>query len=348
MTEIYLIRHGEAEGNVFRRLHGQYDSLLTPRGHQQVPYVRKRFENIHIDACFASDLTRASLTSRSIYLPKNLTLHRDSRLREVNCGEWEDLPYGWLDRYESVQMKLFNHDPIKWRAPGAETYEDYVARVYEGVVSAAQQYDGGTIAIFAHGCVIRGLLMRLFFGDSTENVPYSDNTGVSHLFYDKGVITYDFLNDGSHMPESLSTYALQRWWRATDNRREANCYFVPYSDNILLPKGLAMPDRDSQGECYVAMLHDAPVGVVSLAKAEGDTGSIIGMTLKEGMEGRMYADQMLGQAFSRFRTHGCTRLAACPGVYPDDVLNRYEFGGADMSRSIDTKCFDWSNPNAKK
>ena len=30
MTEIYLIRHGEAEGNVFRRLHGQYDALLTP------------------------------------------------------------------------------------------------------------------------------------------------------------------------------------------------------------------------------------------------------------------------------------------------------------------------------
>ena len=347
MTEIYLIRHGEAEGNVFRRLHGQYDSLLTPRGHQQVPYVRDRFRNIHIDACFASDLTRASLTSRSIYLAKDLELHRDPRLREVNCGDWEDLPYGWLDRYESAQMKLFNHDPIKWRAPGAETYEDYVARMYEGVCAAARQYDGGTIAIFAHGCVIRGLLMRLFFGDSTENVPYSDNTGVSHLFYDKGVITYDFLNDGAHMPESLSTYALQRWWRATDNRREANCYFVPYSDSIVLPKGLAVPDRDSQGECYVTMLHDAPVGVVSLGKAQGDTGVILGMSLKEGMEGRMYGDQMLGQAFSRFRTYGCTRLAACPGVYPDDVLKRYEFG-ADLSRSIDTKCFDWRNPNAKK
>ena len=325
-----------------------YLLLLTPRGHQQVPYVQKRFENIHIDACFASDLTRASLTSRSIYLPKGLELHRDARLREVNCGDWEDLPYGWLDRYESTQMKLFNHDPIKWRAPGAETYEDYVARMYEGVCAAAQQYDGGTIAIFAHGCVIRGLLMRLFFGDSTADVPYSDNTGVSHLFYDKGVITYDFLNDGAHMPESLSTYALQRWWRATDNRREANCYFVPYSDKIDLPAGLVMPDRDGQGECYVAMLHDAPVGVVSLGKAEGDTGVIIGMTLKEGMEGRMYGDQMLGQAFSRFRVQGCTRLAACSGLYPDDVLKRYEFGGADCSRSIDNKCFDWSNPHAKK
>ena len=265
MTEIYLIRHGEAEGNVFRRLHGQYDALLTPRGHQQVPYVQKRFENIHIDGCFASDLTRASLTSRSIYLAKDLTLHRDPRLREVYCGQWEDRTYGWLHRFESEQMHLFSHDPVKWRAPEAETFEDYVARMYEGVVSAAQQYDGGTVAIFAHGCVIRGLLMRLFFGDDTSKLPFSDNTGVSRLFYDKGVLTYDFLNDGSHMPEHLSTYALQRWWRSTDNRREANCYIVPYTDKIALPAGLALPDRDIHGESFVAMLHDAPVGVVSLA-----------------------------------------------------------------------------------
>ena len=61
MTEIYLIRHGEAEGNVFRRLHGQYDALLTPRGHRQVPYVRQRFENVHFDACYASDLDRKSV-----------------------------------------------------------------------------------------------------------------------------------------------------------------------------------------------------------------------------------------------------------------------------------------------
>ena len=347
MTEIYLIRHGEAEGNVFRRLHGQYDALLTPRGHQQVPYVQKRFENIHIDGCFASDLTRASLTSRSIYLAKDLTLHRDPRLREVYCGEWEDRTYGWLHRFESEQMHLFSHDPVRWRAPGAETFEDYVARMYEGVVSAAQQYDGGTVAIFAHGCVIRGLLMRLFFGDDTSKLPFSDNTGVSRLFYDKGVLTYDFLNDGSHMPEHLSTYALQRWWRSTDNRREANCYIVPFTDQIALPAGLALPDRDAHGESFVAMLHDAPVGVVSLGAAEGPTGRIIGMTLKEEMNGRMYGDQMLGQAFSHFRKLGCTRLAANPGDYPDDVLNRYEFGGADLSRSIDNKCFDWSNPNAK-
>lgn len=32
MTKIYLIRHAEAEGNIYRRMHGQYDSRITPNG----------------------------------------------------------------------------------------------------------------------------------------------------------------------------------------------------------------------------------------------------------------------------------------------------------------------------
>ena len=37
MTTVYLIRHAEAEGNVYRRCHGQYDALLTTRAYEQLP-----------------------------------------------------------------------------------------------------------------------------------------------------------------------------------------------------------------------------------------------------------------------------------------------------------------------
>ena len=81
MTTIYLVRHGEAEGNAFRRIHGQYDSLLTPMGQRQVQAVRRRFEDIPVDGCFSSDLTRTSLTARSIYVPKKLPLRRSPAFR---------------------------------------------------------------------------------------------------------------------------------------------------------------------------------------------------------------------------------------------------------------------------
>ncbi len=41
MTTIYLIRHAEAEGNLYRRIHGQYDSLVTKRGYKQIAALIK-------------------------------------------------------------------------------------------------------------------------------------------------------------------------------------------------------------------------------------------------------------------------------------------------------------------
>ena len=36
MTTIYLIRHAEAEGNLYRRIHGWYDALVTENGWKQI------------------------------------------------------------------------------------------------------------------------------------------------------------------------------------------------------------------------------------------------------------------------------------------------------------------------
>lgn len=33
MTRIYLVRHAEAEGNLYRIAHGHYNGLITARGY---------------------------------------------------------------------------------------------------------------------------------------------------------------------------------------------------------------------------------------------------------------------------------------------------------------------------
>ena len=83
MTTLYLIRHAEAEGNAYRRIDGWYNSLITPNGLLQIEALRRRFEPIQIDACYASDLYRTCKTASAVYAPKNLPLHTDPRLREV-------------------------------------------------------------------------------------------------------------------------------------------------------------------------------------------------------------------------------------------------------------------------
>lgn len=336
MTEIYLIRHGEAEGNVFRRLHGQYNSLLMPRGYAQRKCLEKRFESIQIDGVFSSDLTRACLTSESVYVPKNLPLNRDKRFRELDVGVWEDLPFGYLDNFYPRDMHCFSHDPKNWRVQGSESYADYTERFIEGLKDVAQRYDGGTVAVFCHGAVLRGTLMRLFFQDCPDKLPISDNTGVSHLYLDKGRFSYEYLNDNSHIPAELSTFYIQAWWRNTDNRQAANLYFRPYDPKTDGPTVLE-GDRIMTG-----MLCTGPVGAISLGKQQGTTGVILGIELSEAYRGRYYTEQFLGCAFSHFRHLGCQKLYCAPGEYPENVLERYAFDQSTRTRSLSNSAYPFT------
>ena len=62
MTKIYLIRHAEAEGNLYRRIQGHWDGSITALGLQQIDALAQRFRHEHIDALYCSNLSRARVT----------------------------------------------------------------------------------------------------------------------------------------------------------------------------------------------------------------------------------------------------------------------------------------------
>lgn len=86
MTLIYLIRHAEAEGNLYRRIHGWYDSLITDNGYRQIAALANRFEKVRIDAVYSSDLFRTCTTAGAIWKSHGLELHTRRDLREMPCG----------------------------------------------------------------------------------------------------------------------------------------------------------------------------------------------------------------------------------------------------------------------
>ena len=78
MTEIYLIRHAEAEGNLYRIVQGHFNSYITGRGHRQIAALAERFRDVHLDALYSSDLRRTVATAGAVTkyheLPKQLSL----------------------------------------------------------------------------------------------------------------------------------------------------------------------------------------------------------------------------------------------------------------------------------
>ena len=297
-TRIYLIRHAEAEGNIYRRMHGQYDSRITPNGLLQIMALEQRFAEIPLDAVYASDLFRTRRTAEALYRPKGLPLRPDPRFREVGVGVWEDLPFGELEVSYPEELASFLRDPEHWRAEGAESYEQYSARFEEGLRAVAEAHPGGAAAVFTHGCVLSGGLHRILGlpHDSSK----ADNTAVSLLEYENGVFTPVFLYDNSHLSEAISTRARQRWWRQQGGRFNLRFRAPQDADAALWDPEFPPP---ANGLCRIALLGEQPVGYVGTAG-----GGLACIWLKPEFRHRRMGDQLFGQAVSDLRAAGVQRL----------------------------------------
>ena len=218
MTKIYLIRHAEAEGNLYRIAHGWHNGLITNyRGYQQIDALRQRFQDVDIDAVYASDLYRTQITARAIWLPKALPLHLEPAFREIHMGVWEDHPWHELNKLHLEEMYHFNRRVDLWHVEGGETAQDVLDRYIPALHRIGAAHDGGTVAVFSHGAALRIVLGTLQgvplsgIGDT----PHGDNTAVSLLTWDDGALRVEYRDDNSHLTErGLSTFARQSWWRS--------------------------------------------------------------------------------------------------------------------------------------
>lgn len=318
MTKLYLIRHAEAEGNVFRRLQGQYDSFITPNGRKQIKALQKRFESIHVDAVFSSDLTRTRCTAGAIYLPKDLPLQTDRRFRELSVGVWENLPFGWLDHTEPERNSEFSHKPEIWHVENSERFEEYTARFLQAMGEVAEAYDGKTVVIVSHGMVLRGILQKLFYPDNRNAVAHCENTAVTHLLFENGEYKLEYLNDASHITPEISTLGRQMWWRG-DGKKDFNMWYRdPLAEDAALLQTLGISPSEGQ-RVRVSVLTDTPTGAVVL---EGDRLVFVG--LLEAHRGIGLSAQLLGEAVSIARKEGFSELRITEPVTHPAALRLFE------------------------
>lgn len=294
MTKLYLIRHAEAEGNIWRRMHGHYNSRVTQNGLRQIAALKKRFETVPIQAVYASDLYRTRKTAEAIYLPKGLPLRPEPRLREVSVGSWEDLPFGELERRWPEELTRFSREPERWRAEGAETYEQYSARFAAALEEIARANEGQSVALFTHGCVLSGGLHRVL--GLPHEASKADNTSVSLLEYENGVFTPVYLYDNSHLSEAISTRARQRWWRQQGGKFNLRFRSASGADEALYDPAWAPGPGD---RVWIALLEEEPVGYVSLSGS-----GLSALWLRPAYRHRRFGDQLLGQAVSFLRAEG--------------------------------------------
>lgn len=334
MTTIYLIRHGQAEGNLYRRCHSWHNGLLTLKGREQVKSLQKRFEHVHFDAVYSSDLYRAMSTAGAIYRPRELTLRIDPNLREIGAGIWEDVMWGQLLHDHRESLTAFLHCDPAWSVEGSETFPQVRQRVKTSIERIAAAHLDQTVAVVSHGCAIRAGLSAWLGVDIDEmgTIPLANNTGVAKLEAENGQIKVAYYNDDSHLepipvlPKASSVYGIPGMERNALRFRplllpqEADQYIAARRDGWQSSHGtldgfdgekfLAVAEQNSAHDkncVLLALLGDTAMGVLQMdwnQDSEQQAGRVPFFYVAPEFRSMGLGVQLLGQAVCAYRAMG--------------------------------------------
>lgn len=201
MTTIYLIRHAEAEGNLYRIAQGWNGSILTEWGLLQLNQLRERFRDVPIDNVYASILYRSYTTAYAISGPKNLIIKRREDLREIGIGEWEGKSWGAIARESPEELENFNKHPEQWHVTGAESVQELQDRMWNVMQEIIQENPNRAVAVVSHGYAIRVFLAKLegIPLSELEKSPVGPNTSVSLIEAENDKMQLIYRDNAEHL-----------------------------------------------------------------------------------------------------------------------------------------------------
>lgn len=210
-TEIYLMRHGQSTGNLQDLFVGQTEAELTELGLKQAEITADYFENVHIDAIYSSDLSRAYHTALATARKKNLPVIPEPGLREIAAGLWEQQPYYGLAEISPEAFRIWLENFGHAYSPEGETVLETQQRLDRTIRKLAEANLGKTICLFTHAVALRAVTAGWIglTSDTMQQHPYPSNASVTHAIYQNGEITLleysrdDFMGDhATRLPEN--------------------------------------------------------------------------------------------------------------------------------------------------
>ena len=142
-TTILLVRHGETDWNLERRVQGHADRPLSETGHEQARALADDLAREPIDAVYSSDLRRAFDTARVVAERRGLPVTRVPDLREKDFGTWEGLTdREILERFPEARSGSWGD---------AETSDEMRLRVLGALRRIAAAHPEGRVLVVAHG-----------------------------------------------------------------------------------------------------------------------------------------------------------------------------------------------------
>ncbi len=206
-TVIYLVRHGETQGNRVRR-YQPYDTPLSDEGSTQAALVAERLAGEGpFTALYASDLARTLETAGAISRRLGLPIIAEPRMRELDAGDWKGMLYSEIEQqYPGHRERWIAAGGIE-RLPGAsgESTTAVHRRVTAALDEIAARHAGERVIVVSHGWALTILLSAVHEWDYVEAFReqrlHLGNTSVSIVEINAtGVRNCTLLNCTLHLP----------------------------------------------------------------------------------------------------------------------------------------------------
>lgn len=176
--KLYLMRHGETDGNKARVLQGRLDNPLNENGKEQAIRAGEQLKGIAFDAYFVSPLTRAMQTAELVTGRNRSEFIPEERIIEISFGRKEGRTLEELGPdFQKFFLEPENYMPIE----GAESFQSLIGRVSDFLEELKTKPYTNVLAV-SHGAAIHAMLLVV------EKRPLSDfwnldvgNCGVTEM-----------------------------------------------------------------------------------------------------------------------------------------------------------------------
>lgn len=181
-TTVYILRHGQSEGNATMTFQGRLDYPLDATGLRQAHAAARWFEDKRLDAVLSSPMSRAAATASLIAGTCGLEVQTLDALAEVDVGLFSGMS---VERAEAEHPDIFRRFSYSsWDAvPGAEHSSRMYFRAMRSWERIRELAVGGArnILCVSHGGLIQ-FLIRATFGAKTWLPLYPvGNCGISRF-----------------------------------------------------------------------------------------------------------------------------------------------------------------------
>ncbi|MDP1645752.1 MAG: histidine phosphatase family protein [Thiobacillus sp.] len=153
-TRICIIRHGETDWNVEKRIQGHTDVPLNETGRAQALAMAFNAAHQRFHAVYSSDLLRAIETAQALAQREGLEVTLLPQLRERHYGLFQGMT---ADEGAALHPAAYAHyvaRDLNYDFETGESLRRFAERVADGIDWLVRHHSGQTIAAVSHGGVL--------------------------------------------------------------------------------------------------------------------------------------------------------------------------------------------------